>query len=285
MSTVSELLSQAVAQLKQNESQADDANADAGLLLGHVLQKSSAWLMTWPTKDVSDFDAKTFLKLVSKRQSGTPLAYLLGEWGFMDFMLKVGPGVLVPRPETELLVELAADRIPQAANWNILDLGTGSGAIATALARLRPNSQLHAVERSQHAADIAQSNFDSLAPSVKLHWGSWFEPLLQQDGPNNQFEIIVSNPPYIAEYELELEYLTEEPQEALVAAEDGLADIAHIVENSRPHLKESGWLLIEHGYGQGDAAQKLLTDAGFKDVETVLDLNSLPRVTLGRWIA
>jgi release factor glutamine methyltransferase len=279
MSTVSELLSQAVAQLKQNESQADDANADAGLLLGHVLQKSSAWLMTWPTKEVSDFDANYFLKLVSKREGGTPLAYLLGEWGFMDFMLKVGPGVLVPRPETELLVELAAERVPQAANWKILDLGTGSGAIATALARLRPNSRIHAIERSQDAADIAQSNFDSLAPSVKLHWGSWFEPLATSD----QFEIIVSNPPYIAEYELELEYLTEEPQEALVAAEDGLADIAHIVENSRPHLKESGWLLIEHGYGQGDAAQKLFTDAGFKDVETVLDLNSLPRVTLGRW--
>ena len=279
MPTVSELLSEAVQQLKQNESQADDANADAGLLLGHALQKSSAWLMTWPTKDVSDFDANYFLKLVNKRESGTPLAYLLGEWGFMDFMLKVGPGVLVPRPETELLVELAADRIPQAANWNILDLGTGSGAIASALARLRPNSRVHAVERSQDAADIAQSNFDSLAPSVKLHCGSWFEPLAASD----QFEIIVSNPPYIAEYELELEYLTEEPQEALVAAEDGLADIAHIVENSRPHLKESGWLLIEHGYGQGDAAQKLFTEAGFKDVETVLDLNSLPRVTLGRW--
>lgn len=281
MPTVSELLSEAVQQLKQNESQADDANADAGLLLGHVLQKSSAWLMTWPTKEVSDFDANYFLKLVNKRESGTPLAYLLGEWGFMDFMLKVGRGVLVPRPETELLVELAADRIPQAANWNILDLGTGSGAIATALARLRPNSQLYAVERSQDAADIAQSNFDSLAPSVKLHWGSWFEPL----AANDQFEIIVSNPPYIAEYELELEYLTEEPEEALVAAEDGLADIAYIVENSRPHLKESGWLLIEHGYGQGDATQNLFTEAGFKDVETVLDLNRLPRVTLGRWIA
>jgi release factor glutamine methyltransferase len=280
MPTVSELLSQAVQQLKQNESQADDANADAGLLLGHVLEKSSAWLMTWPAKEVSDFDANYFLKLVNKRESGTPLAYLLGEWGFMDFMLKVGPGVLVPRPETELLVELAADRIPQAANWNILDLGTGSGAIATALARLRPNSRVHAVERSQDAADIAQSNFDSLAPSVKLHWGSWFEPLAASD----QFEIIASNPPYIAEYELELEYLTEEPQEALVAAEDGLADIAHIIENSRPHLKESGWLLIEHGYGQGDAAQKLFTAAGFKDVETVLDLNRLPRVTLGRWV-
>lgn len=280
MPTVSALLSHAEQQLKQNEAQADDAKLDAGLLLGHVLQKSSAWLMTWPDKDLSDSDASYYQKLISKRQSGTPLAYILGEWGFMDVILKVGPGVLVPRPETELLVELAADRIPQNANWNILDLGTGSGAIAIALARLRRNSRIHAVERSQDATDIAQDNIDSLAPSVKLHWGSWFEPFTS----NDQFEIIVSNPPYIADNELELEYLTEEPQEALVAAKNGIADIAHIIDNSRQHLKESGWLLIEHGYGQGDAAEKLFLDAGYQDVETILDLNRLPRVTLGRWV-
>ncbi len=239
--------------------------------------------MTWPEHEVSARDSEYFLKLVAKRSNGTPLAYLLGEWGFMDFTLKVAPGVLVPRPETELLVELAVARIPMAANWNILDLGTGSGAIATALSRLRPNSQVQAVERSQAAADIAQHNFDALAPTVKLHWGSWFEPLNATDQAASQFEIIVSNPPYIADYELELEYLTEEPQEALVAAEDGLADITHVVHNSRHHLAQGGWLLIEHGYGQGEAASKLFTQAGFSDVETVLDLNRLPRVTIGRW--
>lgn len=287
MTTIAALLRHAEQALKHNPAQADDAALDARLLLGHVLKKSSAWLATWPENEVGGALVQRFHTLIEQRQTGTPTAYLLGEWGFMDFMLKVGPGVLVPRPDTELIVELAADRIPlyidstgSNANWSVLDLGTGSGAIAIALARLRPQVSVHAVERSQNAIDIAQDNIANLAPNVQLHWGSWFEPL----EPQQQFEIIVSNPPYIAGNEPELAELGQEPQEALVADNDGLADIDHIVDNARNHLKSDGWLLIEHGYGQAAATQKLMLDAGYKDIETAHDLGDNPRVTLGRWV-
>lgn len=279
MATIAALLSQAEQALQQNPAQADDAAFDARLLLGHLLQKSSAWLATWPDNTVDDDLAQRYTALIKQRQTGTPAAYLLGEWDFMDFTLEVGPGVLVPRPDTELLVELAAARIHKDAQWNILDLGTGTGAIAIALARLRPHCNVTAVEQSATALEIAQNNIDKLAARTQLLWGSWFEPLPAAQ----QYQIIVSNPPYIAEDEPELSALTQEPQEALVAAQNGLADLVTIIEGATQHLKPAGWLLVEHGYQQGPAARGLFTDAGYQDIETVEDLAGNPRVTLGRW--
>lgn len=279
MNTVASLLQQAEQTLQQNPAQADDAAIDARLLLGHLLQKSSAWLATWPEQTVANTIAEQYQQLLGQRQIGTPTAYLLGEWDFMDFTVQVGPGVLVPRPDTELLVELAAERIPTQANWQLLDLGTGTGAIAIALARLRPHCNVVAVEQSQTALDIAQNNIDKLAPTIQLHWGSWFEPIAS----SQQFEIIVSNPPYIGDQEPELAQLIEEPLEALVAANDGLADLTNIIAGATQHLKKAGWLLVEHGYQQGPACRDLFNNAGYSDIETVNDLAGKPRVTLGRW--
>lgn len=273
--SIHEALNRARAQINS-----DTPKLDAELLLGHVLNQNRTWLITWSDKPLSDTQLSTFQNLIAQRNKGLPIAYLLGSSGFWTLELAVNEHTLIPRPETELLVEAALLRVPVEAAWNIVDLGTGSGAIALALASERPLCSIHAVERSEAALKQARENAATLKLPVQFHSGSWFEPLAGM-----AFELIVSNPPYIPEQD---PHLTQgdvrfEPDTALSSGADGLDDIRHIAHTARQHLKPGGWLLLEHGYDQGEAVVQILRAEGYHEVDTIKDLAGHPRVGLGRY--
>lgn len=257
----------------------DTARLDAELLLCQVLGVSRSYLFTWPERELSAEQLGILEPLLARREAGEPVAHILGRREFWSLELAVTVDTLIPRPETELLVEAALERIPPDAAWQIADLGTGSGAIALAIASERPNCRITAVERSPAALEVARQNAERLAiPNVRFLPGSWFEPLTGQ-----RFELIVSNPPYIPRLDPHLSEgdVRFEPMTALAAGEDGLDDIRHLVANAPLFLQSPGWLLLEHGYDQGEAVTTLLREAGYAEVADLPDLQGHGRVAVG----
>ncbi len=253
---------------------------DAEFLLAHLLGKSRSWLFAHATDPVADDAQANFQALLKRRIKGEPVAYLTGRQGFWTLDLEVGPATLIPRPETELLVELALARIPVAAAIRVADLGTGSGAIALSIARERSHAMVIATDASAAALEVAKRNAASNGIAhVEFRHGDWFAPL-----QGEHFDIIASNPPYIAEDDLHLGEgdLRFEPEAALWSGSDGLDAIRTIVGQAGVHLQTGGWLLLEHGRDQGEAVRGLLEGAGFIDIETMRDLEDRDRVSLGR---
>ncbi|GAB3361021.1 peptide chain release factor N(5)-glutamine methyltransferase [Lysobacter tyrosinilyticus] len=256
---------------------------DAEFLLVHVLGKSRSWLFAHRDDLVTGDLAATFAALVQRRAQGEPVAYLTGQRGFWRFDLAVTPATLIPRPETELLVELALERLPTDRALRVADLGTGSGAIALALAHERPRAQVTATDASASALAVARANANALRlGNVGFDEGDWYTPL-----GDAHFDLIASNPPYIALGDPHLDEgdLRYEPASALSSGTDGLDAIRTIVADAPAHLLPGGWLLLEHGWDQGEAVRALLTMAGFAEVATYQDLEGRDRVSLGRWPA
>lgn len=270
-----DLLADAAAKLRGPE-----ARHEAELLLLHALQRPRSWLFAHATDPVDLADRDRFHALLARRAAGEPVAYITGQWGFWTLQLEVSPATLIPRPETELLVEQALARLPADRPCTIADLGTGSGAIALALASERPLAQVLATDFSGEALAVAKRNAARNAVSnVAFAQGSWHVPLHGQ-----RFDLIASNPPYIASDDPHLARgdLRFEPSTALASGQDGLDDIRLIADGARAHLLPSGWLLLEHGWDQGAAIRALLQQAGLDEVQTVQDLEQRDRVTLGR---
>lgn len=257
------------------------AAVDAEILLMHVLGKPRSWLFAHGDDRASADTAATFEALVRRRAAGEPVAYLTGQRGFWRFDLAVTPATLIPRPETELLVELALARLPSDRALRVADLGTGSGAIALALALERPRAQVVATDASASALAVARANAAALRlANVGFREGDWWGPL-----SGERFDLVASNPPYIALGDPHLGEgdLRFEPASALSSGTDGLDAIRAIVARAPAHLKAGAWLLLEHGWDQGAAVRALLTRAGFAEAATRRDLEDRDRVTLGRW--
>jgi release factor glutamine methyltransferase len=256
---------------------ADDA--DAEVLLAAALDRSRAWLFAHGADALESGAADRFEAMLARREAGEPVAYITGRRGFWRFDLRVTPDTLVPRPETELLVELALERLPEGKPLRIADLGTGSGAIALALAHERPAARVVAVDASAAALEVARGNARALGiGNVEFREGDWLRPLA-----GDSFDLVASNPPYIALGDPHLDDLRHEPALALTSGADGLDAIRAIVRDAPACLAAGGWLLLEHGLDQGPAVRALLASAGYADVATARDLEQRDRVTLGRY--
>ena len=251
---------------------------EARMLAARVLEKNSAWLIAHADEPVGAAAERELAALAARRALGEPMAYILGEREFYGMEFRVTPAVLIPRPETELLVELALARIPAAAALRVLDLGTGSGAVAVALAKQRPQAQLTAVEVDYDALGVARENARRHRVRVRFLCGDWFGPLAAES-----FDLIVSNPPYVAGADPHLAAgdVRFEPRRALAAGADGLDCIRTIVAKAARHLRADAWLLFEHGYDQADACRALLDAHGYTNVQTWPDLAGIPRVSGG----
>lgn len=275
--TIELLLKQAYGRLS---GVSDTAQLDAQLLLAHVLNVSTSYFFTWPEKDVSPESCATFESLLVRREIGEPIAYILGEQDFWSLSLETSAHTLIPRPDTERLVEVALELLPNGAD-NVVDLGTGTGAIALALAQEWPHASVIGVDYQSEAVELAKRNAErNRINNVNFIQSDWFSSLTEK-GP---FDLIVSNPPYI---DAEDEHLAQgdvrfEPLSALIADEHGLADIRHITAQAKEHLAHNGWLMFEHGYDQAKAVQELLVASGFEAVATFQDLGANDRVTVGR---
>ena len=268
----------------------EEAALEAQLLLQHVLNINRAWLITHQNDalDVKDGEPNihaAYRVLINRRVNGEPIAYILGVREFYGLSLKVTPATLIPRPDTETLVDAALAKIPLQKNLTICDLGTGSGAIALAIAKHRPQAFVIALDASQAALDIAIDNAENLKiANVDFVLSDWFLALSQKNNPQT-FDVIVSNPPYIEASDAHLNQgdLRFEPLSAQASGQDGLDDIRNIIANAPQHLNQHGWLLLEHGYKQSEPVAALLKQAGFSEIETVKDLGGNERVTLGRF--
>ncbi|MBV4534467.1 peptide chain release factor N(5)-glutamine methyltransferase [Pseudomonas urmiensis] len=252
---------------------------DAELLLAAALGKSRSYLHTWPERIVSSEAAQVFADFLSRRRAGEPVAYILGQQGFWKLDLEVAPHTLIPRPDTELLVETALELLP-ATPARMLDLGTGTGAIALALASERPAWQVVAVDRIDAAVALAERNRQRLQlNNVHVRTSHWYDAL---DG--ELFDLIISNPPYIRAEDPHLVAgdVRFEPSSALVAGQDGLDDLRVIIAQAPGHLLPGGWLLLEHGYDQAADVRELLSQQGFGDVCSRIDLGGHERISLGR---
>lgn len=258
-----------------------EARIEAQLLMRHALGGvTHAWLIAHEREPLAPQRAEAFAALLAQRLAGCPVAYLLGKREFFGLEFQVTPDVLIPRPDTELLVEAALQQIPVDAVWRVLDLGTGSGAIAIAIAVHRPRVQITAVDRSQTALAVAQANARRLrAGAVRFRHGHWFHAL-----EGETFHLVVGNPPYIAQDDPHLGQgdLRFEPVQALASGVDGLDDIRAIVQAAPRHLVPGGWLLLEHGYDQAERVANLFRQAGFGEVSSLPDLAGILRVTQGR---
>lgn len=276
-------IQQARAHIMTVLAEGESPRADADVLLCHLLDCRRSYLMTWPERELDAAQQATLQGWLARRLNGEPIAHLVGEREFWSLPLKVSPATLIPRPDTEVLVEQALTRIPQGP-CAVLDLGTGTGAIALALKSERPEVDVWAVDRMADAAALARENSAALGLPIEVRDGSWFEPLGEPDRDNTpRFAVIVSNPPYIdgADPHLEQGDVRFEPRSALVADDAGLADIRHIVAHAPAYLLADGWLLLEHGWDQGEAVRQLLRDGGYREVATVRDYGDNDRVTLG----
>ncbi|MFM4711437.1 peptide chain release factor N(5)-glutamine methyltransferase [Aeromonas veronii] len=276
-------IQQARAHIMNVLAEGESPRADADVLLCHLLGCRRSYLMTWPERELDAAQQATLQEWLTRRLNGEPIAHLVGEREFWSLPLKVSPATLIPRPDTEVLVEQALTKIPQGP-CAVLDLGTGTGAIALALKSERPEIEVWAVDRMADAAALARENSAALGLPIEVRDGSWFEPLGEPDRDKTpRFAVIVSNPPYIdgADPHLEQGDVRFEPRSALVADDAGLADIRHIVAHAPAYLLSDGWLLLEHGWDQGEAVRQLLRDGGYREVATVRDYGDNDRVTLG----
>jgi release factor glutamine methyltransferase len=278
LKTIAQALIMAQAQLIAENS---ESRREAEYLLSHVLNWSITKIISYPEYLLTEAEMLNFTDSLERRKQGQPLAYIKKNKFFWNVELEVSPAVLIPRPETELLVETILNL--KKTNLNILDLGTGSGAIAISLAVNQPNWQLIATDKSAQALEVAKRNAKKYKLSnIEFYQGSWYKALENIDNLKN-FDLIVSNPPYIS---ADSHYLLEgdvrfEPISALVAADKGLADLAHIILNAKKYLRESGALFVEHGYDQAQAVQSLFVQAGFINIKTLKDLQGHDRVTFG----
>lgn len=278
MSNIEALLKEAASKLT---SVSDSAFLDAEILLCLTLNKSRSHLRAWPDRQLSSEHIEAFWALVHDRRKGTPIAYLTGQREFWSRDFLVTPDVLIPRPETELLIELCLKLIPADRPYKLIDLGTGSGIIATTLAAERPLAEVLAADLSLPALNVARKNADRhRIDNIRFYHSDWFAGI-----PETLFDLIVSNPPYIAEGDSHLSQgdLRFEPKSSLCAAEQGLADISRITDQARKRLQPGGHLLIEHGYNQLQQVQTLFNDLGYDKVQTYNDLSGQPRVTSGHW--
>lgn len=258
----------------------DEARRETELLLLHVVHRPRAWLYAHGDEALEAALAQRFRALVARHAQGEPVAYIIGTREFWSLELVVTPDVLIPRPETELLVELALQRIPQGGKVEIADLGTGSGAIALALARERPQAHVLATDASPAALAVARGNAERLGiGNVAFAQGDWCAAL-----HGRRMDVIVANPPYIAANDLHLVRgdLRFEPPAALASGADGQDAIRTIVRDAPTHLAAGGWLLLEHGYEQGEAVRAALRKSGFVEVSTAHDLEQRDRVSAGR---
>lgn len=277
--TVAQCLQRAV----ELESLSDSARLDIELLLCHILQKNRTYLFTWPDKILSQEQADNFLQCLNRRKSGEPIAHILGQREFWSLPLSVNNSTLIPRPDTESLVETVLELFADDSSSQVrrcLDLGTGTGAIVLALASEKPQWNLLGVDVSVDAVALAEKNRAALGfAHVQIKQSNWFESI-----PAQTFDVIVSNPPYIDPQD---PHLTQgdvrfEPLSALIADNNGLADIELIIQQSWDYLCAQGWLLLEHGYDQGAIVRDLLRARGFVQIETRRDLGGNERVSIGR---
>lgn len=252
---------------------------DSQLLLGAVLHHPRSWLLSHGDHVLTSDQHARYNALVERRAAGEPLAYLLGEKEFYGISLHVSPDVLIPRPDTETLVEWALSLLPDGEARDVADLGTGSGALALAIKAHRHAAHMCAVDVSPAALKMARTNAQRMSLSVELFEGSWWAPLA-----GRQFDLVVSNPPYINEGDEHLPDLRHEPQLALTSGPDGLDAIRAIVQDAPQHLRPGGWLLLEHGYNQHQAVQTLMEARGFRQVSGRLDLGGHVRCTGGQWL-
>lgn len=259
----------------------DSPELDAEILLCLILEKNRSYLRSWPKKQLHAQQRLQFKALLKQRQHGTPIAYITGQREFWSREFKVSPDVLIPRPDTELLIELSLPLIPKDKSCKLIDLGTGSGAIAVTLAAERPYAQIIATDMSETALKIAKQNADyHHCRNIRFLHSVWFSEIAE-----NAFDLVVSNPPYIAADDPHLQQgdLRFEPQSALVADENGLKDISQIAESACKHLKIGGHLLIEHGYNQKQQVQAIFESFGYANIQNHTDLGGNPRVTVGQW--
>ena len=256
-----------------------EASLEVNLLLQYLLKKNRAWLISHDRDVLTDDQQQDFYVLLQRRLNGEPIAYILGVREFYGLPLKVTPATLIPRPDTETLVDAALEKIPVNDPWHILDLGTGTGAVALAIAKQRPKSNVIGVDASAEALAVAIENAQHLnLTNVRFIESNWFSNLAGQ-----KFEVIVSNPPYIAEGDCHLTQgdLRFEPRSALVSGVDGLDDIRRIVQDAPNYLKPNGWLMLEHGYDQAQSVASLLKEHGFGQIDHTQDLAGTLRVTFG----
>jgi release factor glutamine methyltransferase len=279
--TIGNVIKQATPLLQPHS---DSAKLDAQLLLAYVLNKPLSYLLTWPEQQLIENTINEFSILLAKRIKGEPIAYLVGEKEFWSLPLKVSPATLIPRADTEILVEqVLHDFADKKGPVTCLDLGTGTGAIALAIASEKQHWHIEAVDFSHEAVALAQDNAKQLSlPQVSIYQSDWFSNI----SPDTQFDVIVSNPPYIDETDLHLSKgdVRFEPKSALVASNQGLADIQKIAEQARTYLKPNGVLYFEHGYQQADAVTMILTVLGYQDIKTIQDLSGNDRVTSASYI-
>ena len=270
-------LDQAVARLKPA---VDLPHLEAELLLCHIVGKPRTWLVAWPEKRLTDRELARFMELVEQREQGAPVAYLTGEREFWSLALKVTEDTLIPRPETELLVETVLERFGDNRELTLVDMGTGSGAIALAIAKEKPAWRVIATDLSAAALAIARTNAEEHGiTNVSFVQGDWYDAL----PPETHVDVIVSNPPYVAEADPHLEQgdVRFEPRHALASGSDGLDDIRKLLPGAIVHLKEGGSILVEHGNTQGAAVRDLMRHYGYRDIRTLRDLEGHERVTLG----
>ena len=252
---------------------------DAELLLAHALGRERSYLHAHPEEAADAAAGRRFRELVAARRAGEPIAYLTSKREFWSLDLKVTPATLIPRHETELLVELALERIPEDAAWSVLDLGTGSGALALAIGRERPRCRITATDESEAALAVAAENARRHGlHNIEFLAGDWFTPLADR-----RFHLILSNPPYVKEHDPHLKSgdVRFEPRAALTAGPEGMDDLRRIAAQAMPHLEDRAWLLMEHGHDQGVAVRALLAAGGFTGVMSFRDLAGLERVSGG----
>ena len=258
----------------------DTARLDAEVLLASLLKKDRSYLLAWPEKILPQKTREQFHQLVKRRASGEPVAYLTGQREFWSLPLAVSTDTLIPRPETETLVTLALEKIPPDGCLHIADLGTGSGAIALAIAHERPRCRVVATDASAKSLEIAADNARNLGiENIHFIHGNWCDPL-----PQEPFDLILSNPPYIEDQDPHLEHgdVRFEPRTALAAGPDGMDDLDHIVACARQHLRKEGWLMLEHGYQQADRVKMRLSEHGYREISSHSDEAGLDRVCMGR---
>jgi release factor glutamine methyltransferase len=242
------------------------------------LDKPHSYLYAWPEYEISLRQYQQYCGLLIRRKQGEPIAYITGQQEFWSLPLKVNNNTLIPRAETELLVEQALDKIPINDPYNIVDLGTGSGAIALAIASERPQCHIIATDNMLPTLQQAIENAKRLnSQNIEFKQGHWFEPL-----QTHSFDMIISNPPYIAEHDKHLKKLVFEPDNALISAKEGLKDLEHIIEYAHLYLKKAGYLLLEHGYNQAKVVNSLLKNSQYQHITLYCDLANQPRVTLAQ---